>query len=85
MPDPEQQLGTDDMYDEENNWLYQEVVNLDEDDDEDDEESEDENADEAIEAVRVNEEHETDSDATEIDEDGHSAVSGKFVGNHFIF
>ena len=78
MPDPEQQLGTDDMYDEENNWLYQEVVNLDEDDDEDAEESEEDDADEANEAteVRVNGEHETDSDATKIDED-YAAISGE--------
>ncbi len=35
-----------------------------------------------FEAVRVNEEHETDdSDATEIDEDDHSAVSGEWVGS----
>ncbi len=77
MPNSEQQFGTDDMYDEENNWFYQEVVNLHEDD-EDAEESEDENGDEANEAteVRVNGEHETDSDATEIDED-YAAISGE--------
>ncbi len=77
MSDHKQQDETYDMYDEENNWLYQEVVNLDEDD-EDEEESEDENGDEANEAteVRVNGEHETDSDATEIDED-YAAISGE--------
>ena len=44
------------------------------------------NANETSEAVRVNEEHETESNATEIDEDDHLAVSGKwFVCIHFIF
>ncbi len=43
------------------------------------------NANETSEAMRVEEEHETDSDATEIDEDDHSAVSGQwFVGIYFI-
>ena len=42
------------------------------------------NADETSETARVNEEQETDSDATEVDED-HSAVSGQwFVYIHFI-
>ncbi len=35
------------------------------------------NANETSEAVRVNEEHETDSDATEIEDDGYSAVTGE--------
>ncbi len=44
------------------------------------------NANEASEEVRVNEKHETDSDATEIDGDDHSALSGElFIGIHFIF
>ena len=44
------------------------------------------NANEASEAVSSSEELDTDSDATEIDENDHSAVSGQwFVGIHFIF
>ena len=35
------------------------------------------NANETSETVRVKEKHETDSDATEINEDDHSAVSGE--------
>ncbi len=43
------------------------------------------NANETSEEVRVNEEHKTDLDATEIDEDDHSALNGElFVGIYFI-
>ncbi len=48
--------------------------------------SDNKNANETNEAESVNENFETDSDATEIDEDDHSAVNGQwFVGIHFIF
>ncbi len=44
------------------------------------------NANETNKAESINDEHETDSDATEIDEDDHSAVSGMwFVYIHFMF
>ena len=44
------------------------------------------NANETSEAVRLNEEHETDSDATEIDDEDYGAVSGElFVSIHFAF
>ncbi len=44
------------------------------------------NPNEKSDAEIANEEHETDSNATEIDEDDDSTVSGQlFVGIHFIF